>query len=169
MRADVPTDAGKNADVLSAAEESLRAQRLMLAMDAQRSLRNFGKSARLMAVVCLVAAAMGVAAWFFLTCLDAVTGFREGASHRLRALAGGERRHRVALPRVRQRRGAWQQPGDRLRSHRTQDSLVHGAIHLRMLGRNASGRQLCGPRGNGGADRRYHRGCCIAPIQAGAP
>lgn len=55
----------------------LRAREHVFAEDTIRGARNAWKSLRLFSLVALVAALMGVAAWAFLTCLDAVTGFRE--------------------------------------------------------------------------------------------
>ena len=49
----------------------------VFAEDTIRGARNAWQSLRLFSLVALVAALMGVAAWAFLTCLDAVTGFRE--------------------------------------------------------------------------------------------
>ena len=59
-------------------EIPLKDQRRMVSMDARRSLRNVGESARLMALVVIVSVSMGAVAWLFLTCLDAVTAFRAG-------------------------------------------------------------------------------------------
>ena len=55
----------------------LRAREHVFAEDTIRGARNAWKSLRLFSLVALVAALMGVAAWAFLTWLDAVTGFRE--------------------------------------------------------------------------------------------
>ncbi|WP_346675550.1 chloride channel protein [Enorma phocaeensis] len=49
----------------------------VFAEDTIRGARNAWQSLRLFSLVALVAALMGVAAWAFLMCLDAVTGFRE--------------------------------------------------------------------------------------------
>lgn len=50
----------------------------VFAEDTLRGARNAGQSLRLFALVALVSALMGVAAWAFLLCLETVTGFREG-------------------------------------------------------------------------------------------
>ncbi|WP_346680824.1 chloride channel protein [Enorma massiliensis] len=48
----------------------------VFAEDTLRGARNFGQSLHLFVLVVIVAVIMGVAAWAFLTCLDAVTSFR---------------------------------------------------------------------------------------------
>lgn len=48
-----------------------------VALDSKRDLRNIAQSGRLMALVLIVSAIMGVAAWAFLSALNAVTGARE--------------------------------------------------------------------------------------------
>lgn len=50
----------------------------VFAEDTVRGARNAGQSLRLFALVALVSVLMGAAAWAFLFCLEAVTGFREG-------------------------------------------------------------------------------------------
>ena len=50
----------------------------VFAEDTLRGARNAGQSLRLFALVVLVSVLMGVSAWAFLFCLEAVTGFREG-------------------------------------------------------------------------------------------
>ena len=69
--------AGAPARTSAAIGGYLRAREHVFAEDTIRGARNAWQSLRLFSLVALVAALMGVAAWAFLTCLDAVTGFRE--------------------------------------------------------------------------------------------
>lgn len=68
---------GEGAPRAGAWSEGIKLQERALMMDARRSLRNLSESTRLMALVLLVACAMGAAAWAFLAALDGVTAFRD--------------------------------------------------------------------------------------------
>ena len=112
-------------------------------MDARRSLRNLRESTRLMALVLLVACAMGRRPWAFLAALDGVTAFRDAHGWPVfLAAARGERRDRLALPHVWRGGRARQQPRDRRRVHRPCDPVAHGALHVRLLGRHPPRRRL---------------------------
>lgn len=63
--------------VSSAARHQLLRGEHILETDARRDLHNMRASLRLLFLVVVVAACMGVAAWLFLTSLDMVTGFRD--------------------------------------------------------------------------------------------
>lgn len=63
--------------VSSALGGVLSHEEALIAADTRRDLRNMRESLRLLALVLVVSAAMGVVAWAFLTSLDIVTGIRE--------------------------------------------------------------------------------------------
>lgn len=63
--------------VTSAARKQLVRGEHIVASDTRRDLRNLRESLRLLVLVVVVAAAMGVAAWAFLASLDAVGAFRD--------------------------------------------------------------------------------------------
>lgn len=62
---------------LSSASGALLRRERILAADTRRDLRNLRESLRLLALVLVVSAAMGAAAWLFLSSLDIVTSIRE--------------------------------------------------------------------------------------------
>lgn len=70
-------ESGRGGDALRAIGGMLVQREHVFAEDTLRGARNLRESLRLFALVLIVSAAMGVAAWAFLSALDAVTGFRE--------------------------------------------------------------------------------------------
>ena len=98
--------AGAPARTSAAIGGYLRAREHVFAEDTIRGVRNAWQSLRLFSLVALVAALMGVAAWAFLTCLDAVFAkpissasrcCRRLASSRRGSIAGTAKTLRAAI------------------------------------------------------------------------
>lgn len=126
--AESPTAEDRSAAVRPAREAVqgfLIANGIVLRADTARDLRNARDGARLMALVAAVSAAMGVAAWAFLSALAAVTALREAnpACYLLLPLVG------VATAWIYRNHGLKASRGNNL----VIDSAVTGRlIHLRM-------------------------------------